>query len=208
MAEENNLPWDSETDQFISSLDQVTTEQNGISLRDLLLNSDKYVGQKDIVKKIGEVKESVNEFFSGLIGNMKDEKEKLDKELEDADEEYAKVNKLVSEQTMSSKIPFITPLLVDVNPDFKEEIVIERYSDGISELVEKLSSTSNFVADISTGYKDHKLGSWLFSGNKPYVLTIKPPTSAVTIVEDSNDTVIQLLDEISERAKEEEVANT
>ena len=41
------------------------------------------------------------------------------------------------------------------------------------------------IADLSTAYKEYSFGSWLFSGNKDYVLSVFVPDSSLLMLEAS-----------------------
>ena len=77
-----------------------------------------------------------------------------------------------------------------------ETRIISAYNDSIGELFDKILEKSNFIADLSTDYHEYKIGSWLFSGQKNYVLTINQPSSVVLSVENSRDEILALLDSI------------
>ena len=90
-------------------------------------------------------------------------------------------------------IPYVKPLFIDSDPNRREEITIESYDKGFEPLVSKFIENSYYVADLSAKYKEYNLGSWIFSGKKTYVLTLNQPTSVIFSIEDSRDTLVNLL---------------
>lgn len=196
-ADEEVVPWDDQTGEFISAIDEITNEEASISLKELLLRPEQYANVKDISKKVRDVRDIVSNYFNGLLDNLKDEQDRLQLELESINVQYKKINDVVSAKSTTLKVPYIRPLYVDVNQDLREEIVIEQYNDSLDSLIGKLVSTSTYIADVSDTYKNQKLGSWLFSGGKPYVLTMRRPASMVVMIERSSDLINDRLDSVS-----------
>lgn len=195
----NEVPWDEETEQFIATLDPIVMDKTGIGLRDLLLNSDKYIIQKEMAGRVEEVKLAVSDFFKGLLFDLIEEKNRLEGEMESAGMQYKKIDDVIIEKSNAMKIPYIKPLLVNFDTDTREEIVIAGYDAKTDGLVGKLASTATYVADISEKYRDVMLGSWLFSGSKTYLLRLKAPESIVMTIEDSEDAINDMLSDISNR---------
>ncbi len=191
-----NRPWDDQVDQFVASIDRITKGEADISLRDLLLNPDKYLSGKDFGKTLATVKEIVGTYFGSLMDSMKDEKEKLRSELESMGAQYTRINEVISGKASGAKIPYVKPFIVDMDTDLKEEIVIEQYNETVDALIGKLVLSSTYVADLSGTYKGHTLGSWLFSAERPYVLTIKTPSSLFIVIENASDTITAMLESL------------
>lgn len=188
--------WDDQVDQFITSIDAITTSEAGISLREMLTHPEKYLSDKDAAKKLDAVKAIVFTYFGNLTDSMKDEKEKLRSELESAGVQYISINNAIMDKAAGLKIPYIKPVLVDLNTDLKEEVVIEQYNDTIDALIGKFIAESTYVADLSGTYKGHTLGSWLFSTSKPLVLTIRPPEGLLIFVERANEAITSMLESL------------
>ncbi len=203
-AEENReLPWDDRTDQFISAIDDLmgAESQQGIRLRDLLLNPTDYFSKPGIAETVEGIEKSVDSYFNEMLSGLKDEVRDLDQRLANTDLSYTKINELISVKSVSAGAPYIRPDSVYINPDEREELIVEQYTDDLDSLIGKLSNTSNYVADISGEYKEHKMGSWLFSGSRDYVLTIKVPTNIIMDIEQSRLSIRDMLDTILESVK-------
>ncbi len=195
MADER--PWDDATDQFVSELEGMTMQQYSVNLRTLLMQPKKYANTKDISQKITGIRKTVSDYFSNILSSLKDEQDKLDHELESANMQYEKINELIGTKS-ASRVPYIKPSAVNLGDGAQEEIVINGYDSSTDLLLSRLLSVSNYVADISDKYKDYTLGSWVFSGQKTYLLTINQPTSAVIAVENGRDVISDLLDDAAD----------
>ena len=191
------VPWDAQTDAFVSDLNSIISKKYSVSFRSMLLNPDAYVKKKDIADTVKKVKAEVDTYFSQLLGNLKDEQASFATELEKKTDQYKKMDAVVSNKSSVLRIPYVKPLFVRRNPDNEEMMLVEQYDSGMDALIGKLVGVSNYVADISATYKEHRLGSWLFSGTKNYVLTINPPTSPVLAIENSSTLINAILDSIS-----------
>lgn len=191
MADEN-LPWSDQVDGIITDISKTTKDKYGFSLREMLLNPSAQIKQKDV----DNARKAVSDYFDALMATLSDEKARLEKELQDADAQYTKIDEVIANKTASSRIPYIKPTFVDYDSQRNEEIVIEQYNASVDLLVTKLVSMANYVANNSAQYDKYNIGSWLFSGNRTYVLTINPPRSIVVAMEGNRDEIMGILDDL------------
>lgn len=194
------IPWDEQTDGFISDLEATVSKSRNISLRSLLMNPNKYLGKKDLGTAVEGIKKDSESYFSALLDDLKDEQAKLEVELESATAQYKEVDSVITNKSAAARVPYVKPLFVSRSPDREETIVIDKYDDGLEAFIGKLVNASNYVADMSATYKDYRLGSWVFSGARNYVLTINPPESPVLVIENSRNVLNGMLDDIAGRA--------
>jgi len=94
-------------------------------------------------------------------------------------------------------VPYIKPKSIERKEEADENVIIDKYEPGMESLIGKLLSNAVYVADVSVPYKNYILGSWLFSGQKNYLLSLDTPTSLVLNIETSRDVISYLLDTIS-----------
>jgi hypothetical protein len=196
------IPWDDQTDGFISELDDSLSKKYGMSIRSLLLNPSKYMGKKGLNATVGGIRADVEAYFAALLGSMKDEQAKLDSELESADTQYREIDSLITNKAATARVPYVKPFFLTRNQDKEETIVIDKYDESLEAFVGKLVSISNFVADVSAVYKQYRLGSWVFSGVRNYVLNINPPASPVLVMDNSKVIINSILDEIETSGSE------
>lgn len=190
------VPWDEETDNFITEID-ANAKDSANSLRDLLTNPQKTMRKAGSAKALDDIRARVNGYFDSALGGMSEERQKLTHELESLNAQYIRMDHFIGEKALSLKVPYIKPALVEVNESLREEITIDQYSDEVELLAAKLASVSAYVADLSASYDGNMLGSWLFSGSKPYVLSFKEPDSPVITIERSRGLIIGLLDNVA-----------
>ncbi len=198
-AEEEAAPWDRGTDTFISNIDGDISKTYGISLRDFLLNPEKFASQKDIDQKAKKIIDAVNAYFTNAKNGLKEEQDELAKTLENADAQTTKIDGVIQTKAALSRVPYIKPVMVDINPSNREEIVIDQYNNSVDALIAKLINASNYIADITTTYNNHNIGSWVFSGNRTYIVSINLPESAVTAIDDLQSDVDDIMDTAYQR---------
>lgn len=202
MATEENVPqWDDQTDVFISAMEDEIQKDVQVSLRDMLENPESFSSKKGALDKATQVKSLVEEYFQGLLEDMNDEQKSLDQYLESIDSQYKRIDEVVASKTASYKIPYMKPFALNMNQDQTEEIVIDQYNDRIDTLVGKLVSISNYVADVSGNYKGHMIGSWIFSGQKPYMLSLNPPDSFIITIEQAQKAISDMVDDVINMSK-------
>jgi transcription termination factor NusB len=194
------IPWDEQTDIFVDDLNETLSKKYNINVRSLLMSPDRYLGKKGIGDIAKGIKTDTESYFSQILDGMKDEQTALDTQMENATAQYKQIDSVIASKSAVSRVPYVKPLFVNRNPDNEETVVIEQYSDDLDALIGKLVGGSSYVADLSAEYKEHKLGSWLFSGAKNYVLTVNPPASPVLQIESSRETINGVLDDILSRA--------
>ncbi|MDE1873566.1 MAG: hypothetical protein KGI04_00390 [Candidatus Micrarchaeota archaeon] len=194
------IPWDEETDNFISDLDDTVSKSYSISLRSLLMNPGRYLNKKDLGTALKGIRTQSDSYFNALLDNLKDEQTKLESEMESMDAQYRAVDTVITNKSAAARVPYIKPLFVTRAPDREEAVIIEKYEENLDAFVGKLVNASNYVADVSALYKQYRLGSWIFSGAKNHVLTINPPTSPVLVIENSRAIIGDMLSDIEARS--------
>ena len=198
MAKE--IPWDEQTDGFISDIDEAVTGKYNLSLRSLLINPNRYLNKKDLAATLSGIRADEASYFDSLLENLKDEQARLESEMESMTAQYKQIDSVITNKSAIARVPYIKPLFVSRSPDREESIVIDKYEESMDALVGKLVAASNYVADVSATYKQYTLGSWIFSGAKNHVLTINPPASPVLVIENSRTIIEDMLNDVETRA--------
>lgn len=198
MAKE--IPWDEQTDGFISDIDEAVTGKYNLSLRSLLINPNRYLNKKDLAATLSGIRTDEASYFDSLLENLKDEQARLESEMESMTAQYKQIDSVITNKSAIARVPYIKPLFVSRSPDREESIVIDKYEESMDAFVGKLVAASNYVADVSATYKQYTLGSWIFSGAKNHVLTINPPASPVLVIENSRTIIEDMLNDVETRA--------
>ncbi len=198
MAKE--IPWDEQTDGFISDIDETVTGKYNLSLRSLLINPNRYLNKKDLAATLSGIRADEASYFDSLLENLKDEQARLESEMESMTAQYKQIDSVITNKSAIARVPYIKPLFVSRSPDREESIVIDKYEESMDAFVGKLVAASNYVADVSATYKQYTLGSWIFSGAKNHVLTINPPASPVLVIENSRTIIEDMLNDVETRA--------
>ncbi|MDE1854892.1 MAG: hypothetical protein KGH57_01040 [Candidatus Micrarchaeota archaeon] len=194
------IPWDEQTDSFISDLEDTISKAYSVSLRGLLTDPTKYLSKENFSTTLQGIRSQINSYFDALLENMKEEQAKLASEMESATAQYKAIDSVINSKAAVARVPYIKPLLVSRTASREESIVIESYDESLEAFIGKLVNVSTYVADMSADYKQYKLGSWIFSGAKNHVLTVNPPTSPVLVIENSKGIIDDMLDNIESRA--------
>jgi hypothetical protein len=194
----SNNNWDELTDSFITGIDDSILKNSEIKLRDVLSNPSKYAQKSDATTTLKKMQSAVDAYFSEVKNTFASEIDKLNLELESISVIYSKITSIINEKTELLKIPLITPYTIDIKESNSENIIIDSYNTSLETLIAKLISSSNYVAEISTKYKDHTLGSWIFSADKIHIITIKPPENIIIDVENSQSTLNDYLSSFSD----------
>lgn len=200
MAQDADIPWDDQTDQIITDIDDIYTAKGQISLRDMLLNPRKYLEKEDIQVQLQELKKNADSYFTTMLSGLAAEQKDLDHQFAGTDLLYVKIDGVIASKAASARVAYITPSSVYIDTDRREEIIIEEYNDQTEAFIGKLVNASDYVANLSGTYKEHKLGSWIFSGTRTKMLSLRIPESPVLGIERSRSIISDSLEEILEGA--------
>ena len=179
------VPWDEQTDAFISELDDTVLQKYGISFRKLLLTPRAYAGRKGISDTLGKVRAEIGTYFDGMMAGLDEEQEELEEDLQKVNEMYTKIDQLIASRATAAKLPYITPADIGFGDAELETVYVDDYDGSVEALVEKFVSMSNYAANMSSKYKDYNLGIWIFSGPRQYILSVKQPENIVMDIENS-----------------------
>lgn len=192
-------PWDEQTDSFVVELEPIIKQKYSVSIRQLLLSPDDFAKNKAVITAMPDIKKSVSSYFDDVLVGFKDDKAKLDKDLQTIDSQFKKIDDIITSKSSIAKVPYIKPIVVDYDQNRQEEIIIDQYNPNVDALVNKLLNVSIYVANMSTTYKGYNMGTWIFSGQREYILTLNPPISPVITIESSRDLLNTILDEVQKR---------
>ena len=107
---------------------------------------------------------------------------------------FAVLDEADTTKTSFSRIPYIEPYDIKLNSENQEEIVIDQYNNAVDALVTKLVNVSNYVGNISSSYDKYTMGSWIFSGQKVYMLSVYLPPSIISEMDSLNSQIDDLID--------------
>ncbi|MEM0200939.1 MAG: hypothetical protein QXD23_00865 [Candidatus Micrarchaeaceae archaeon] len=195
---ENTNDWDDLTDSFITGIDDTILKDSEIKLRDILMKPSKYAQKLDANITLKKMQSAINTYFSEVNKAFSSDQEKLNSDLESISVTYSKIMSVLNEKATSLKVPFIIPYTIDIKGQASENIIIDSYNSSIELLISKLIYSSKYIADMSTKYKEHTLGSWIFSSDRLYILTIKPPESVIIDIENSQEILNNYLNSFSD----------
>ncbi|MCL5115178.1 MAG: hypothetical protein M1528_01430 [Candidatus Marsarchaeota archaeon] len=80
-------------------------------------------------------------------------------------------------------VPLIRPFGFSRDETEDEIIELDTVDDQAIKLMEKLVTKSNVVADFSYRLKDRSVGSWIFGGEKNYLVKVHMPVNAAMNLE-------------------------
>ena len=185
--------WSDYTDAIITNMEGMVKSKYGIQLRDLLTDPSQ-VKQKDSADSIPKIKEDVDAYMDELADAMAPERKRVEDGMEKASAITAQLVQNISMQSKQYKVPVIKPVVLDRKDEDDIKIYIDNVDQGSLAVIEKLASWSTIIFDQSYKYKDYNIGSWLFSGDKVYSVTVYTPTSEYISLEYTREELDTLLD--------------
>jgi predicted RNA-binding protein with RPS1 domain len=201
MADETTLPWDDQTELFVREIDTLTTKKYSLSIRDVMLDPDRFVKTEGIMAKLKGLRSESDNYFEDVMKDFQVEEENLEEDLKKADALYNQLSQVITSRASLGKVPVIKAADMDLSNSSQEIIYIDQLSAPIDSLVTKLVNSSIYIGDLSSSYRRYRLGNWLFSGQRSYVIATRMPDNPVVMVEGSQKLIDSLLDDSSDRIK-------
>lgn len=188
--------WSDYTDFVLTSLDKTFADKYKLQIRDIISNPDKYASQKDIEKTLTNMREDANSYIDSSISTMPEEKTALEDALAKADSITKQISDNLSVRAKQYKVPIVKPVSVEREVVKDEVISIDSANSDTLALIEKLTESSSYIADMTYTYNESLVGSWFFSGSKNYVLDIFMPDNDVALLEASRAEINDLIDSV------------
>lgn len=185
--------WSDYTDFVLSNMDKKISSKYKLSLRALLANPSKYAGTANIQTIVKNVSQEVDAYINSAIAAMPDEKKALDDQLLKTDAVTKQLAQSVSMQAKAHRVPLVKPVTVERDETQDEAVFVDAVDDSVIALIDKLAGSSMMISDFSYAYGKATVGSWLFSGQKNYVLSVYMPDNDVMMLEASRAEIQDLL---------------
>jgi hypothetical protein len=193
--------WSDNADFIIGSMDKETKTKYGLQLSDLLTTPTDFVTTENILLKISNMKEDVEKKTESVLAGMQDEVKKAHDDFARADSATSQLAQMISVEAKKDKVPLIATDYLARQDNSDEVIYVTTVESWVGPLVEKFVSISDYVADLTVAHDKYKLGSWLFSGKKPYLISVRVQQSPVLTIEESCTEVLSLLDGVATMLK-------
>ncbi|MDE1822732.1 MAG: hypothetical protein KGH50_00200 [Candidatus Micrarchaeota archaeon] len=191
---DRNITFSAEADVIIDDIDNETRGKYDFSIREL------FNGAKPTQQQLKSARSAVDDYFSDAKKALPGERDRFTKELERVDAEYRNMDDVIRNKAVTTRVPYIKPSFIDADESGQEEITIDGYSNAVDLLITRLVGMSTYIADTSGSYDKYTLGSWIFSGQKTYAITINPPASQLVMLERSESEIDAALDSLSARS--------
>ncbi len=180
--------------EYVAQMKPLIRKSYGIDFEEFLRTPMNYAYNPKIADKAKAMEKDVDAFIDQKIASKGEEKAALDSDLAVIDNDYKKINQLITTKASIAQVPYVRPLFIDIGE--KEEIVVEGYDAGMDQLVTRMINISDYIADMSSAYNNYTIGSWLFSGKTKYVISISPPQSDIMAMDRARQEIKALLESI------------
>jgi alpha-D-ribose 1-methylphosphonate 5-triphosphate diphosphatase PhnM len=189
--------WSDYSDNIIKNLDKQLSTKYKLTMRNLLTDPSKYADQPNILVTIDNLKEEVENYAKSRDKVLATEKKEFENAIVRADALTSQLGQSVSMQAKQNGVPVITPVALQRDTTKDEQIYVDSVDNATLALVGKLASSSMLIADFSTTYENYKVGEWLFSGDKDYIISVYMPANEYFRLQSSKDEIVGLLDTAS-----------
>ncbi len=181
--------WNSYTDYLINVIDAKLNRKYDITVRDLFTDPSRFAGKQGISNTIGSMKADADGIIDALAAVRSSDKDAFNASLPKLDAISKKIAAVVTTQAKQSGIPIINPDAFNRNESDDIVIAISNADADVQALVQKLASASLFIVDMSVSYNNYLIGSWLFSGNRNYLLNVYMEQNDFVMLQSSKDEI-------------------
>ena len=174
--------WGDVSDNIITEVDKKTMGKYKIAIRELLSNPGKFSDSSNIVNTTKNLKEETDSYIDATLVTLKSEQQELEDAAMKADSLSSQLSQNINMQSKQYKVPVIKPIMINRDLTREETIYFDSVDSGLISLVDKLCSSSTYIADYGVTFKKYRIGEWLFSGQKNYVIkAYLPPNEALSL---------------------------
>lgn len=191
---DGDSPFSAQTSTVIAEIEKANRGKYEFSITGVLEGTIKATQQQ-----VKMTRDAVDAYFSDAKRSLAGEQARFEADLQKADAEYRKMDDVIRNKAVTARVPYLKPVFVDADAQGQEEITIDSYGSAVDLLITKLIGVSNYVADTSGSYDKYTLGSWVFSGQKAYAITITPPSSPLVALDRSQNEIDAALDSLSSK---------
>ncbi len=178
--------WSDYTDMLITQFDANSGKDRKISARDFLSDPLKYGSEEGINEIAESMHKDLTAFIDNSIQSVPTLKTEFESALQRCDSATTLISQAIAARAKTSKIPVIRPVSVERNTPEEIISVLESTPD-VNSMIDKLTSGSYLIADFTRDVEGKKIGNWLFSGAKNYVLNIYIPYNEYKSLKDSKN---------------------
>lgn len=187
-------PWGDYTDGLINQIDDSMGKKYGMTVRAFLTNPGRYANQENIAITISNMREDVNNILDQVAGGLKEQRDQLNGELSKVASITSQLGQNILMQAKQKKIPLIKPVAVDRNEENDVTLYINTVDEGTFQLIDRLISDSKLIVDYTTQYDTYNVGTWLFNGNKDYVLGVYVTPNEAMMFDDARAELDSIFD--------------
>lgn len=195
--------WTGYASMIINYVEPGIKDKYKLSLTDLLSDPDSYIAKPDMWIAVENISEFIKGYVNDMISKMPKDKAALEKDAMKCDSITKQISQNISMQAKQNKVPFIKADSIERDTSKDEVINISTVDADILKLVEKLMAEAHFVSDFSSNYEEYKIGDWLFSGAKNYVIRVNMQPNSVLDLEVGREEVLDMLTGIQNAIKKE-----
>jgi hypothetical protein len=192
--------WSDYTDMLITQFDTGAGKGQKISARDFLSDPLRYASQDGIGGLVDNMHEDLNDFIDNNIQAIGALKTQFEASLQKCDTATAQISQTIASRAKTGKVPVIRPVSVERNTP-EEAISIIDSSPEVNAMIDKFLAGSNLIADFTKDIDGKKVGSWLFSGAKNYLVNVYLPYNEYKSLKDSKAEINTLFDVASRLLK-------
>jgi hypothetical protein len=194
-------PLDKYTESLLKSIDKAIKKKYKISLVEVLADPAAHASVEDIGIKLA----NAGEYFQSQIDKMIERAKKGGKIEHDgalkAGELTRNISSYISASARQNKVPILRPRAIELADYGKDYFYVNEMDKNLIDFIDRLLLSSKFVIDSTRSYDDYSIGSWLFAGDRDYVIEVHHPKNSISLLRNSELEVARMVKEASDSIK-------
>lgn len=189
------------TEGMLNRLDKDVKKKFGVSVHAVIKDPSAFIGEDGFAVKLSKITDYIDSETARMIEQSKGAGRAFHESAAKTDDLTRKIGSYVSLHSFQNNIPFIKLANVELPVEGQSRFYLNKMDDLTSKFIERLIVSSSFIVDMTREYDGIKLGSWLFGGEKQYVVSVHAPKNSLLLLRSARAEMLERLAEASDSIK-------
>jgi hypothetical protein len=172
---------DKYTSGVLRGMDRELKKRFGLSLTAMLEDPASFTGEK-AERALANMREYVNKRLDEMISSARENDARMHDHALRAGELTARLSSYIAAHARQSRVPVFRPASFELAKRGRDLFYIGEMNTETTRFIDRLVESSSFIVDMTAAYPDYSIGSWLFAGERGYVVGVRPPMTSSSLL--------------------------
>jgi TPP-dependent 2-oxoacid decarboxylase len=184
---------DNYTKAVLKKIDKDVKKKFKASVLDIIEEPGNYICEEGSELLIYNVREFVLARIDEMIKSAKTKAKEFNDHAMKADDLTKRFSAYISAHARQSNVPFLKPAVSWIDYSNKDRFYLAKMDESVTDFLDRAIESSRFIIDLTRSLGEYTEGSWMFNGDKNYVVTIYTPRTSVSMLMASRNEISTLL---------------